>query len=53
MLNIQNKEDIKEAKEKDQVICKDRYIRITLDFPMETLKVQRTWISVLQTLKRL
>ena len=38
-LNIQNKEGIlKAAREKEQVTYKDRSIRITLDFSIETLK---------------
>lgn len=38
-LNIQNKERrLKIAREKDQVASEGRYIKITTDFSMETLK---------------
>lgn len=32
---------------------KDRTIRITPDYSIENLKARRTWIDVLQTLKKL
>ena len=40
-LNIQSKERIlRAAKEKDQVTYKGRPIRITPDFPLETMKAR-------------
>ena len=42
-LNAQNKERILKAeREKGQVTCKDRSVRITPDFLTETLKVRRS-----------
>ena len=46
---IQNKERIlRVTKEKGQVTYKGKPIRITPDFFMETMKVRRSWIDVLQ-----
>ena len=42
---------LKAVKEKDQVTCKGRPIRITPDFLSETMKARRTWADVVQTLK--
>ena len=50
--NAQNKERIlKAAKEKDQVTCKDKPIRIISDFSPETIKAGRSWADVIQTLR--
>ena len=50
--NIQIKERIlRAAKEKGQVTYKGKPIRLTPDFSMETMKVRRSWIEVLQKLR--
>jgi hypothetical protein len=51
-LNVQNKKNIlKAVREKDLVSHKCRLIRIISNFPMETLKATRVWMSVVQTLR--
>jgi hypothetical protein len=51
-LNKQNKRRIlKAVREKGQVACKGRLIRITPDFSTGTLKARRTWTEVMQTIK--
>ena len=51
-INIQNKERIlRAAKETGQVTYKGRPIKITPDFSMKTMKVRRSWSSVMQTLR--
>ena len=48
-LSVQNKERIlKAVSEKGQVTYKCRPIRITPDFPTDTLRARRSWIDVLQ-----
>jgi hypothetical protein len=42
---------LKSVREKKQVIYKDKPIKITADFLMETLKARRAWSEVFQTLK--
>ena len=50
--NAQYKERIlKTAREKDQVMCKVRPIRITPDYSTETLQARRAWTEVIQTLR--
>jgi hypothetical protein len=50
--NVQNKERIlKAVREKGQVTCKGRLIRITPDFSTETIKARRSWADVIQTLR--
>ena len=47
--NAQNKERILEAvREKGQVTCKGRPIRITPDFTPETMKARRPWVDVIR-----
>jgi hypothetical protein len=51
-LNVQSKERIlKAAREKGQVTCKCRPMRITPDFSTGTMKARRTWSEVMQTLR--
>jgi hypothetical protein len=51
-LNAQRKERIlKAAREKGQVACKGRTIRITPNFSTETMKARRAWSEVMQTLR--
>jgi hypothetical protein len=50
--NAQNKERIlRGIRGKDQVTCKRRHIRITLDFSQESLKARRSWEDIIQTLR--
>jgi hypothetical protein len=50
--NALNKERIlKAVREKSQVTCKGRPIRITPDFSPETMKAGRSWADVIQTLR--
>ena len=50
--NINIKEKIlRAAKEKGQVTYKGKPIRLTPDFPLETMKARRSWIEVLQKLR--
>ena len=50
--NAQNKERVlKAVREKGQVTCKGRPIRITPDFSPETLKARRASTDILQPLK--
>jgi hypothetical protein len=50
--NAQNKERIlKAVKEKDQVVYKDRPIRIIPHCSLETIKTKRFWADVIQTLR--
>jgi zona occludens toxin (predicted ATPase) len=50
--NAQNKERILKAlREKGQVSYKGTSIRITADFPPETMKARRSWAHVIQTLR--
>jgi hypothetical protein len=42
---------LKAVREKGQVTCKCRHIRITPDFSPETLKARRSWTDVIQTLR--
>jgi hypothetical protein len=39
---------LKSLREKDQVIYKDRPIRITPDFSPETMKARRSWADVIE-----
>jgi hypothetical protein len=51
-LNALNKERILKAlREKGQVSYKGTSIRITADFPPETMKARRSWAHVIQTLR--
>jgi predicted nucleic acid binding AN1-type Zn finger protein len=46
-LSTQNKERIlKASQEKRQVTYKDKPIRITADFPTQTLNVRRSWKAI-------
>jgi hypothetical protein len=48
ILNIQNKERLlKAVREKGHVTHKNKPIRITPDFSLETLKATRSWIDFL------
>jgi 3-methyladenine DNA glycosylase Mpg len=48
--NVQDKERLlKAARGQDQLIYKDRPTKLISDFPIETLKAKRAWISVVQT----
>jgi hypothetical protein len=50
--NAVNKDKIlKVAREKCQVTHKGRSIRFTKDFSAETMKLRRSWINVIQTLR--
>jgi hypothetical protein len=50
--NAQNKERIlKAVREKGQVTCKGRPIRITPDFSPETMKARRSWTDFIQILR--
>jgi hypothetical protein len=52
ILTIYNTERIlKAVKKKDQVKHESRFIRITPDFSMETLKARRAWRDISQTLR--
>jgi hypothetical protein len=42
---------LKEVKEKCQVTYKDRPIRNTPDFSIETVKTRKAWTDILQPLK--
>jgi hypothetical protein len=42
---------LKAVREKGQVTCKGRSIRITQDFSPETMKARRSWTDVIQTLR--
>jgi hypothetical protein len=45
--NTENKERILKAlKEKKQITCKGKPIKITADFSMETLKARRAWSEI-------
>jgi hypothetical protein len=46
-----HKKNIKSSKGKGQVTYKGRPIRITPDFPPETMKARKSWTDVLQTLR--
>ena len=47
-----NKERIlKAVREKAQVTYKGRSIRITPDFPAETMKARRSWVDLMQILR--
>ena len=49
---IESKERIlRAAKEEGQVTFKGKPIRITPDFSLETMKVRRSWSSIMQTLR--
>ena len=51
-VNAKNKERIlKAGREKGQVTCKDRSVRITPDFLTETLQVRRSWTDTIQNLR--
>jgi hypothetical protein len=41
---------LKAVREKRQITFKDKPIKITADFSMETLKAKRAWSEVFQTL---
>ena len=50
--NTLNKDRIlKAVREKSQVTYKSKPIRITPDFPPETMKARRPWTDVIQTLR--
>jgi hypothetical protein len=50
--NALNKDRIlKAVREKGQVTYKCKHIRITPDFPPETMKARRPWTDVIQTLR--
>lgn len=52
MLNINSKErKSKMAREKGQIIYKEKYIRITPDFSVKTLRYRKAWTDGLQTLR--
>jgi hypothetical protein len=48
---LNNERILKAVREKGQVTYKGRPIRITLDFPPETMKARRSWADVIQTLR--
>jgi hypothetical protein len=48
--NVLNKDRIlKAVREKGQVTCKGRPIRITPEFSPDTMKARRSWTDVIQT----
>jgi hypothetical protein len=50
--NALNKDRIlKSVREKGQVTCKGKPLRITPDFSPETMKARRSWKDVIQTLR--
>jgi hypothetical protein len=42
---------LKTVRQKNQIICKGKSIKIKADFPTETLRARRAWSEVFQTLK--
>jgi hypothetical protein len=49
--STENREIIlKTVREKKQIRCKGKPIKITADFPMETLKARKAWSDIFQAL---
>jgi hypothetical protein len=44
---------LKAVREKKQITCKGKPIKITADFSMETLKARRVWSDIFWTLNEI
>ena len=48
----EQRKDIKSCRGKCQIPYKDRPLKIAPDFSSESLKVRRSWVDVIQTIKK-